>query len=288
MLARLAEFVYTIVLKPPLLRYMANAVIRRLLPGTVRYGEAVVALNPKDPVISGALLFRVYEVGETRFLNTHLKPGSLFIDIGANVGYYTALAQHKIGDAGDIIALEPDPDSYHYLERTVALNPGEARVQQFRLAAGRREEEVKLYISDDNRGDNRLYDPGNASASINIRTMPLEHIVRSVQLPKKGQPLFIKIDVQGAEGEVIDGAHTLFRGADELTLMMEFWPQGLREMSSDPAGLLDELESLGLALFELADDGTQLTPIVDKADLVARHPGRKYTNIIGIKQRAAA
>jgi hypothetical protein len=55
----LAEFVYTILLKPRLLRRAANAAIRASLPERVRVGEAIVWLNPDDPVVSGALAFGV-------------------------------------------------------------------------------------------------------------------------------------------------------------------------------------------------------------------------------------
>jgi len=61
-----AEFIYTVLLKPPPLRRAANGVIRALLPQRVRLDAASVWLNPQDPVVSGALTFRVYERGEIR------------------------------------------------------------------------------------------------------------------------------------------------------------------------------------------------------------------------------
>jgi hypothetical protein len=53
-----------VVLKPPPLKAAANAAIRLMLPRTIQRGAATVVLNPKDPVVSGALAFRVYERNE--------------------------------------------------------------------------------------------------------------------------------------------------------------------------------------------------------------------------------
>ena len=57
----IAEFIYTVLLRPRPLRRAANATIRALLPERIRVGEATVWLNPDDPVISGALTLGVYE-----------------------------------------------------------------------------------------------------------------------------------------------------------------------------------------------------------------------------------
>jgi FkbM family methyltransferase len=285
MLSRIAEFIYTVVLKPRPLRNSTNFVIRLLLPETVRYGESVVALNPNDPVVSGALVFRVYETAESEYIDVHLKPESVFIDVGANIGYYTALAMNKTRGSGSVIALEPDPECYGYLQKTVALNGGGKHVRCYEVAAGRENTSGTLYISRDNRGDNRLYDSNSASGSVPITIKTLDQIVKDAPLVIDERPVFIKIDVQGAEGEVIAGAQHLLSDATELTMMMEFWPDGLRQMGTRPQALLESLEALGLELFELSRNGARLEPIYDKQKLIEQHRGRKYTNIIAIKTK---
>jgi len=88
----LAEFVYTILLKPRLLHRAANAAIRASLPEHVRVGEAIVWLNPDDPVVSGALALGVYERGEIAFFRSRFGADMTFVDVGANVGLYSAVA----------------------------------------------------------------------------------------------------------------------------------------------------------------------------------------------------
>ena len=126
-----AEFVYTVLLKPRPLRRVANAAIRALLPRNVRVGAATVWLNPEDPVISGALAFGVYERGEIAFFRSRFRAGMTLLDVGANVGLYSALALSTPGFHGRVLALEPHAESRRYLEKTIGINapaPGIAQI----------------------------------------------------------------------------------------------------------------------------------------------------------------
>ena len=127
----LAEFVYTILLKPRPLRRAANAAIRAALPRRVRVGKALVWLNPDDPVVSGALTFGVYERGELAFFRSRFGAGMTFVDVGANVGLYSALALSTPGFYGRVLAIEPHRESRLYLEKTIQSNaapPGRALI----------------------------------------------------------------------------------------------------------------------------------------------------------------
>lgn len=282
MLSEVAEFVYTRLFRPKPLRTLVNGIIKRLLPRQVRYGNAVICLNPADPVISGALALRVYERKETRFINEYLKPDDLFIDIGANVGYYTAIAIHRVGDKGRVVALEPDPVSFACLERTVAAN-APAAVDAFNMAATDAEGERVLYVSSENRGDNRFHQFAGSTDKVKTRTITVDSLLTQISLPTRLGGIFVKIDVQGSEGLVMRGMKNTIMNAGRVVLLMEFWPQGLRNMGTDPDGLLTELEQLGLDLYELGNSGVPAR-IADRAALIDRLQGRKYTNIVGLRQ----
>ena len=172
----LAEFVYCYLLRPWPLRPLANWAIRQLLPVQVNFGEAVVVLNPDGPVVSGALHFGVYEKAETKFFQSACRKGMTFLDVGANVGYYTALAARAVGPTGKIIALEPDPESFKCLEQTIAAN-GTENVQAFPVAASDAPATLPLYISADNRGDNRLYAPGESRPQVEVKAVATDALL---------------------------------------------------------------------------------------------------------------
>ena len=274
----LAEFVYCYLLRPWPLRQLTNWTIRQLLPKQIEIHGATVVLNPTDPVVSGALHFGVYEKAETRFFQSACRDGMTFLDVGANLGYYTALAARAVGPNGRVLAVEPDPDSFGYLEQTIAAN-AVGNVEAFPVAASDAPATLPLYISTDNRGDNRLYASGEDRPQVEVTARPLDALLRENKIDTVD---LIKIDVQGYEPKVIAGLRETIAASPNLTLLTEFWPQGIDEAGEDANEFLQTLRELGLTLHELQPDGS-LAELTDDTDLIARHQGRRYTNLIGRK-----
>ena len=274
----LAEFVYCYLLRPWPLRQLTNWTIRKLLPKQVEIHGATVVLNPTDPVVSGALHFGVYEKAETRFFQSACRDGMTFLDVGANLGYYTALAARAVGPNGRVLAVEPDPDSFGYLEQTIAAN-AVGNVEAFPVAASDTPAMLPLYISTDNRGDNRLYAPDEERPQVEVEARPLDALLRENKIETVD---LIKIDVQGYEPKVIAGLRETIITSPNLTLLTEFWPQGMTEAGGDANEFLQTLRELGLTLHELKPDGS-LAELNNDTDLIARHQGRRYTNLVGRK-----
>ena len=274
----LAELVYCYLLRPWPLRQLTNWTIRKLLPKQVEIHGATVVLNPTDPVVSGALHFGVYEKAETRFFQSACRDGMTFLDVGANLGYYTALAARAVGPNGRVLAVEPDPDSFGYLEQTIAAN-AVGNVEAFPVAASDAPAILPLYISTDNRGDNRLYASDEERPQVEVKARPLDALLRENKIDTVD---LIKIDVQGYEPKVIAGLRETITASPNLTLLTEFWPQGIDEAGEDANEFLQTLRELGLNLHELQPDGS-LAELTDDTDLIARHQGRRYTNLIGRK-----
>ena len=206
----LAEFVYCYLLRPWPLRQLTNWTIRKLLPKQLQIGEATIVLNPNDPVVSGALNFGVYEKAETKFFQTACHSGMTFLDVGANIGYYTALATRAVGPNGKVIALEPDPESFQYLEQTIGAN-AVGNVLAFPIAASDVPATLPLFISHDNRGDNRLYRPGADWPKIEVEARPIDALLAENDIETLD---LIKIDVQGYEPKVIAGLRDTIAGDD--------------------------------------------------------------------------
>ena len=196
----------------------------------VRRHGANIALNPTDPVVSGALMLRVYERSETNFFLSAFRPGMTFLDIGANIGYYTALALSIMKGDGRIIALEPDPENFSYLLKTVSANGGK-NVHCIRKAASDHVGSMTLFTNSNNRGDNRLYANHLSTSSCEVEVMPVDLLLKGIGVSSLD---FIKIDVQGYEGHVLAGMHQIILQSPRLTLLSEFWPDGLRNAGTSP------------------------------------------------------
>jgi FkbM family methyltransferase len=273
----LAEFIYTSVLPPGPLKRAANALILSTLPKTVRVGPATIHLNPNDPVLSGALALRVYERQEIAFFRKICRPHITVLDIGANTGLYTALAMH-LCPYGRVIAIEPHAESCEFLRRTIAANADStnAAVEVFECAASDHGGTAQLFLNPDNKADNRLYrsemTPRAQSAAVRLRAIDdilAEQSIASIDI--------LKIDVQGAELAAITGAAKTIRNSPAITLLTEFWPQGIWQASGrDPSDYIDLLIGLGLELNELRHG--RLLPL--SLDWRRRLTGRRYTNLV--------
>lgn len=267
-----AEFIYCVLLRPRLLRKTANGLLRAVIPRETRVRGATVRLNPADPVISGALRFGVYEQDEIRYFCDHFKPGMTFVDVGANVGLYTALAIRN--GAARILAVEPHPEALSFLGQTIESNHPSCPVHVEACAAGRARGNLVLYSNRDNKGDNRLHPHPMLEERTEVPVETLDTLCTKHHIHKID---FLKVDVQGAEMLVFEGASEIFRQSPGCTIMTEFWPEGLRASGSDPEAFLRLLSSQGRRISQLQNG--RVLP-AEPAELMARAVGRQYLNLV--------
>ncbi len=286
----LAEFIYTEVLKPKPLKALTNAVLLRIIPETLKIGPAILHLDLSDPVVSGALALHVFEPSELAFFQEHCRGPLTLVDIGANVGLYTVLAMHQLNADGRIVAFEPHPGSFAFLQKNVSANLDAAstcsRVEALNLAAAPERGLQELRLNPENRGDNRLY-RGTYQGKIEqweclpVEGRPVDDVLAELGIE---QVNFVKIDIQGYEQKAISGFQRTLARSQNVILMSEFWPKGLREAGGDARAYLEMLAGLGFRLYELRERPRgKVVPLEDWEALIARLPERKYANIIGVK-----
>lgn len=272
--------VISILLRPKPLRALANGVIRAIVPAVVSRHGVRVALNRNDPVLAGALTFGVYENTEIRFFTSLCRPGLTVLDIGAHVGLFTALALKGLSSNGRVFSVEPDPVNVEYLKQTIRLNGGGATLVEAALSD--RESRMPLFLSAENRGDNRMYSDGTGRSTVEVEVTSVDRLAGRFHLSSVD---LIKMDVQGYEGHVFRGMTETVARSPHLLILMEFWPQGLQEAGTDPAGLLEALRKAGFHLFEL-QDRRPLTKIENPAAFTRRLAAPRYANIVAVKDPA--
>jgi len=280
---KVAEFIYTVILRPRPLRIAVNALLRALLPRTRRVNGALIYLNPDDPVVSGALTLGVYENEEIAFFERVIEPEMVFVDVGANVGLYTALGLRRMCYLGKIICVEPDPVSASFLKQTIKSNHKgnqSPKVSFYQVALSDTSGEVMLHKNPENKGDNRIYSDPLCTDAIQVHLDTLDNLIEREAIKEIN---LIKIDVQGAEAKVVTGARSILQKSTNCIMMTEFWPYGLTSCESSPSAYLSMLEDIGFSLYSL--DGTILRPVLDYQVLIESCPGRVYCNLVGIKGR---
>ncbi|MEW6077748.1 MAG: FkbM family methyltransferase [Thermodesulfobacteriota bacterium] len=200
---------------------------------------------------------RIWEPYETGLVVRFLKPGDVFLDIGANIGYYTVLAAAIAGNSGKVIAYEPDDENYRLLCENLCLNRA-LNVIPVQAAVSDRDGSGHLFLSPDNKGDHRLYDSGDGRGSREIPVIHAGRHLRSIT----DRVNFIKIDTQGSEYRILNGLKDIIlENRDHLTLMVEFWPWGLRQSGASGNELLDLLESFDMTWLHIDHFGRKLWPV---------------------------
>ncbi len=217
-----------------------------------------------------------FEPELTSFLlsSVRLGEGDAALDVGANIGWYTVLLSRlAVGDSR-IVAFEPDPELFHLLEANLVRNDAD-RVTAVNAALGHGTGDLTLHVGPPrNRGRNSLL-PLHSGRKVVVSVFRLADYWRT---HLRGRHLrFLKIDVEGYEGFVLEGAESLVERCD--TLMLEYTPRFLRRAGLDPSELVDRLLAGGLRPFiweagRLAPAGrARLRGTTEQLDLIWRRRG---------------
>jgi FkbM family methyltransferase len=168
--------------------------------------------------ITGNIYCGLHEFYEMGFLLHFLRPGDLFVDVGANVGSYTILSAAVCG--ANVIAVEPDPETAAGLLRNVNLNAVKDRVEVAQIAAGAQAGEVRLTAG---RG---------AMNRVSVETIAPTRLaeVRTLdEIVGRRSPAMLKMDVEGYEAEVLLGAPATLAQPGLLAIVTESWDAAVRD-----------------------------------------------------------
>lgn len=202
-------------------------------------------VDTRDRVIATHLIGdEVWEPSETAAFLAHAREGMCVFDVGANIGYYTLLAARAVGPSGRVFAFEPEPRNFALLKRNVEAN-GLTNVRLVNSAVSNKKGVIPLHLDDANFGAHS-FEAGSvrtsSGRSVEVATVLLDGFAGEAREFEAG--VLVKVDVQGAEALVVEGAHELL-ALEKVTVFLEVWPEALSRAGADAAQLLAGLEGLG-------------------------------------------
>lgn len=193
-----------------------------------------------DEVITVNLIrWGVWEAAETRFLQMLLRPGDTFVDVGANIGYFSVLAAHRVGPGGQVIAIEPEPRNVQLLRANLARYGDGVKTTVTPVAAYSRTTQMSLAMRETNRGDHRL--SPYADTGFQVRCVRLDEV-----LP--GSVDVIKTDTQGFDHDVIAGLPATIAANPAIVLLIELSLRELEARGIDPDDVLAGYVALGFGI----------------------------------------
>jgi len=168
-----------------------------------------------NPITESIMETGQWEEGTTKFIKENLRSGQTFVDVGASVGYYTLLAAKLVGSGGKVYAFEPLQENHLTLSKNLATNNLKNVIVFFNALSNEPGFKIKLYGGDipgqysliDNKGkdfrevNNEIFDKLNKKEGI--------------------IPDMIKIDVENAQMQVLEGMKEILETDRELTIVIE-------------------------------------------------------------------
>lgn len=167
---------------------------------------------------------RTYEPELTQRISEHLHPGDVFVDVGANMGYFTLLASKLVGEDGLVVACEPCPSNLYWLSYNVDLN-GLTNVLVLSTALADQSALKRLTVPPlFNNGVSTLRERQNGSPTTPALVQRFDDLPTNLQ--ENERVTLVKIDTEGLELEVLRGMQQLLTsGSSRLAIACELSPQ---------------------------------------------------------------
>ena len=246
-------------------------------------GSSFFLCHLHDRIMREVCLTGRYEPQETALVQQTLRPGMVFVDVGANWGYFTLAAAHLVGRTGRVVSVEVDPRACRMLRENVARNDLDC-VSIFEMAAS------------DSPGILRMqeYEPGateSGSFGLTRTTTVVEHgrefevAARTLDevIAEAGidHVDLLKMDIEGAEGRALAGLSGALASRRVRRILLELHPQHLRDQGSSAERVIAYLRGYGYRPWKIdhapsvyrrvaagdMDVNSALSPLTDADDL---------------------
>jgi FkbM family methyltransferase len=248
-----------------------------------RFGVTLGVQLP-DLIQSYLFFFGIWEPAITEYVRKSLRHGDIFIDVGANIGYFTTLASSLVGEEGRVFAIEASPMIFRKLQENIALN-GFKNVQAFNVAAYDKHRDLKFFLGKKaNLGASTTFERKAALREFHleakIQALPLTDIVGPEIIMNAR---LVKIDVEGAEWFILSGMRMLLASCSEQTeFLVEISPYAVREQGNDPEDLLNMFDEAGFQAYYIENNYSAEFYLADEISKNVRNLKRPITKITDV------
>jgi FkbM family methyltransferase len=179
------------------------------------------------------------------FLNL-IAGGDVVVDVGAHVGYYTLLAARKVGPEGRVFAFEPHPDNFDLLVKNINSN-FYRNVIPVQKAVSNKTGKAELFLQAPST--HSLFRKNqNSNESVLVETTTLDEYFQTVEKRLRSRLKLIKMDIEGAEPQAMQGMQQILNEIGEVAIICEFEPENLKASGCDPSEFKSYLTEQGFKL----------------------------------------
>jgi len=221
--------------------------------GTTQF-RAVICGNTEDVIQRYIFYFGVWEPNLTHFLSTRLREGDVFVDVGANIGYFALCASKLVGNTGKVIAIEASPTIFNQLLGNLQRNRT-TNVEALNTAASEHAGNTSVFLAPKaNIGETSTIPREGFRYECDVPADTLDNLLAARAATNVRM---IKIDVEGGEWSVVAGMRGFLRTAPtHLEVMIELRPESLGHTADE---ILGEFRKAGFLPYRLDNDYSALS-----------------------------
>ncbi len=215
---RLVRVIGRLQFRLPFLRFVLDKLRAVLIrsAGVIKHGEGAGLTFDARGGFAGYLL-GTSEPEEQKAVVSFLEPGSVFFDIGANIGFFSTIAARAVGPKGRFYAFEPSENSAANAERNARLN-GFDQVTVVRAAVC--DKNGKAWLQTALPPDQHSLVSDRPAQGVEVETFSIDGFILETSAPL---PDLVMIDVEGAEIEVLIGMHRTIERCKPIILCEVHW-----------------------------------------------------------------
>jgi FkbM family methyltransferase len=217
---------------------------------------------------------RHFEAGPIERLQEFVPNGSLVMDVGANVGFFSLRFAEWVGSGGEVISIEPEDRNYQTLISALKREGLSGRVRALKAVAAATGGRMFLEINHLHPADHKLSRDGTGIA---VEAVRLDDLVQDKSALR---PSLVKIDVQGAEMLALQGASDILRLAGPA-LFIELGEEGLQRFGASISAILVCLSQCGYEPYWLMRTGPHRK--TNPAEIHAKAARKGYVDVLFLK-----
>ena len=252
-----------------------------------------IAGNTNELLQQYIYYFGLWEPHLTHWIATRLQPGDTFVDVGANIGYFSLLASKLVGKSGTVIAIEASPKTFRILQENLAINRA-YNVRALNMAVTDKLDLVQVFAGSEHFTGLATICPEsdqdrNFVVEGLVEAAPLSSILQAAEIETAR---LIKIDVEGSEWRVTEGLSDIFRhGREDLEFIVEINPVCGALQGKRPEEIVSAFQAAGYYLYRIENDYdavSYLPPLQTVRPVKMRDSIEHLTDVIFSRQNSEA
>jgi FkbM family methyltransferase len=204
-----------------------------------------------------------------------IEAGDIVFDIGANFGYYAISASAAMGDKGFVYAFEPNREVYELLRENITLNDFENSIKCYLNCIGNADGMTDFFVTEESSFSGMgATGRSNLVAQIDVPIARLDTFVKEHNIPHVSA---LKIDVEGYEFAVLEGAIDTIKSNDDLVIMMEISAKNLDDNRLQNLNIaLSKVYELGFRIWYLSPSSLELKSIENLSEIFSATSGNVF------------